>query len=149
MKPHLGSASHCSRYCSNRVPAPDSLKAKGSSQIEGGKGKRSPREARRWHRHTAGRRSPSPLPPFYKSKASDTNRAEQLHFQVKHNSAFLKMDRPSWLRISLQSLTPARILQQSYKPLTTRFFYNRTNLSEIPCNTEHTVFPSNRHDKHW
>lgn len=40
LKPHLGSASCCVRYCSSGVPAPASLKAKGSSQTEGGKGRR-------------------------------------------------------------------------------------------------------------
>lgn len=73
LKPHLGSASCCVRYCSSRVPAPASLKAKGSSQTEGGKGKRAPGEvgvAQRLRRT----RLPQPAPPSYPSEASDPER---------------------------------------------------------------------------
>lgn len=111
------------------------------------------REAQRRQRGgTATPQDPGPPAhslPSTRAKLRTQNWAkQQLGFQVKHNSAFLKMDRPSWLQICLQSIKPARILQQSYKPLTTRFFYSRSNLSAIPYNTEHTLFPSNRRDKH-
>lgn len=106
-KPHLGSASHCVRYCSNRVPAPDSLKAKRSSQTEGGKGMGGPKEARRWHSQSAGPRSASPLPPLHKSKASDS----KLSCPAVMLSSKAQL-RPSWLQTCLQSLRPARILWQ-------------------------------------
>lgn len=103
LKPHLGSASRCVRHCSSGLPAPASLKAKGSSQTEGGKGKRGLGEVGQL-------RSPSPLPPHPQHGAQ-----HQLHCSVKPSTALCRCTAPPGSKPS------CRGVYSTQKPLTTRF----------------------------